>query len=175
MNLDCLQADQNLFIRFHTCCSIPISVLRDDYNNHSDIPCASIDQHVLQVSFIQINCFVYTPKSQEGVNSCFQGKQCCVHRNFAPYSSHLFVTQIYHANSSQGRVATATTHNRTRMNRHRIEHQLGIPMCINIHSYHCGIRHQQQPPLSWEIFLPFVSVIRACARSSLRIQQQLPW
>lgn len=34
---------------------------------------------------IQINCFVYTSKSQEGVNSCFQGKQCCVHRNFAPY------------------------------------------------------------------------------------------
>ena len=90
---------------------------------------------------IQISCFIYTHKSQEGINSCFQGEQCCVHQNFAPYSYQLFVTQIYHANSSQGRVAT--THNRTRMNRHRIEHQLGIPMCINIHSYHCGIRHQQ--------------------------------
>jgi hypothetical protein len=43
---------------------------------------------------IQINCFIYTFKSQEGVNSCFQGEQCCVHRNFAPYSYHLFVTQI---------------------------------------------------------------------------------
>jgi hypothetical protein len=92
---------------------------------------------------IQINCFIYTSKSQEGVNSCFRGEQCCVHRNFAPYSYHLFVTQIYHANSSQGRVATTTTHNRTRMNRHRVEHQLGIPMCINMHSYHCRIRHQQ--------------------------------
>jgi len=93
---------------------------------------------------IQINCFIHTSKSQEGINSCFQGEQCCVYRNFTPYSYHLFVTQIYHANSSQGRVATGTTHkhNRARMNRHRIEHQLGIPMCINIHSYH-GTRHQQ--------------------------------
>ena len=33
MNLDCLQADQNLFICFHTCCPIPISVLRDYQNN----------------------------------------------------------------------------------------------------------------------------------------------
>jgi hypothetical protein len=94
---------------------------------------------------IQINCFIHTSKSQEGVNSCFQGEQCCVHQNFAPNSYHLFVTQIYHSNSSsrQGRVATTTIHNRTRMNRHWIEHQLGIPMCINIHSFHFGIRHQQ--------------------------------
>jgi hypothetical protein len=62
----------------------------------------------------------------------FQDEQCCVHQNIAPYSCQLFVTQMYHANSSQGRVTA--TQICTRINRHRIEHQLIIQMCINIHS-----------------------------------------
>ncbi len=54
----------------------------------------------------------------------FQDEQCCVHRSIAPYSCQLFVTQMYHANSSQGRVTA--TQICTQINIHWIEHQLGI-------------------------------------------------
>ena len=159
MNVNCLQEDLNISIPIHNCC--PISVLRDyqcnvNFSYHirlepvtfSDIPCVSMDQHLLGLRYS------YASKSKEDFNSDPMQRQST--QEYHPYWPHLSIMQcrMYHLRWSVLHPSGACLHHihlishgaaNWRTN-HRIyqglpgdgswiEHQLlSIQVCVNMNS-----------------------------------------